>query len=91
MTLTADDLIALAYGEAYRPAGVLLATLIWAVPLALVSGHYRYALVACDRERLEFRGNAIGAGIAIGLGVLLIPSYGAFAGAVRWWRRRSPY
>ena len=81
VTLLADDLMALAYGQAYRPAGRLLAVLIWAVPLALVSGHYRYALVACDRERLEFRGNAIGATVAIGLGMLFIPSNGAFSGA----------
>jgi O-antigen/teichoic acid export membrane protein len=82
VTLLADDLIALAYGEAYRPAGRLLAVLIWAVPLALISGHYRYALIACDHERLEFRCNAIGAAVAVCLGVLLIPSHGAFAAAV---------
>ena len=82
VTLLADDIIALAYGEAYRPAGRLLAVLIWAVPLALVSGHYRYALIACDHERLEFRCNAIGAAVAVGLGVLLIPSHGAFSAAV---------
>jgi len=82
VTLLADDIIALAYGEAYRPAGRLLAVLIWAVPLALVSGHYRYALIACDHERLELRCNAIGAVVAVGLGVLLIPSHGAFSAAV---------
>jgi O-antigen/teichoic acid export membrane protein len=52
------------------------------VPLALVSGHYRYALIACDRERLEFRCNAISAAVAVGLGVLLIPWQGAFAAAI---------
>jgi O-antigen/teichoic acid export membrane protein len=60
----------------------LLAVLIWAVPLALVSDHYRYALIACDCERLEFRSTAIGAAVAVGLGLLLIPSYGALAAAV---------
>jgi O-antigen/teichoic acid export membrane protein len=82
VTLLADDLIALAYGEAYRSAGRLLAVLIWAVPAALLSGHYRYALVACDHEQLEFRCNAIAAAVAIALGVLLIPAYGAFAAAL---------
>jgi len=82
VTLLADDIIALAYGEAYRPAGRLLAVLIWAVPLALASGHYRYALIACDHERLEFRCNAIGAAAAVVLGVLLIPFHGAFSAAV---------
>jgi len=82
VTILADDIAALMYGEAYRSAGRLLAVLIWAVPLALVSGHYRYAMIACDHERREFRCNAIGASAAIGLGVLLIPPYGAFAAAV---------
>jgi O-antigen/teichoic acid export membrane protein len=80
VTLMADDLIALAYGEAYRPAGRLLAVLIWAVPVALVSGHYRFALIACDHERAELRANAIGAAVAVGLGVALIPALGAFGG-----------
>jgi len=82
VTLLADDLVALAYGEAYRPAGRLLAVLIWAVPVALVSGHYRFALIACDHERLELRGNAIGAAVAVGLGLLLIPSRGALSAAL---------
>lgn len=82
VTLLAGELVALAYGDAYRPAGRLLAVLIWAVPLALVGGHYRSALIACDHERLEFRCNAIGAGVALGLAVLLIPMYGAFAAAL---------
>jgi O-antigen/teichoic acid export membrane protein len=81
-TILADDIAALMYGEAYRSAGRLLAVLIWAVPLALVSGHYRYALIACDHERQEFCCNVIGASVAVVLGVLLIPSQGAFAAAV---------
>ncbi len=81
MTILADEVTSLAFGEAYRGAGRMLAVLIWAVPLALVSGHYRYALVACDQERLEFRGNAIGAVMAVLLASLLIPRHGAVAAA----------
>jgi O-antigen/teichoic acid export membrane protein len=72
----------LAYGETYRPAGAVLAVLIWAVPVALLNGHYRYALVACDHERLEFRSNAIAAVVAVVLGFILIPRYGAFGAAL---------
>jgi O-antigen/teichoic acid export membrane protein len=82
VTLLSSDIIAIAYGEPYRPAGRLLSILIWAVPVALLSGHYRYALVACDHERLEFRCNAIAAVVAIVLGIVLIPFYGATAAAV---------
>ncbi len=81
VTFLADDIVVLAYGEAYRPAGRLLAVLIWAVPVALASGHYRYALIACDHERVEFRANAIGAVVAVALGTLLIPWHGALAAA----------
>jgi O-antigen/teichoic acid export membrane protein len=82
VSILADEIMALIFGEAYRPGGRLLAVLIWAVPLALVNGHYRYALIACDHERLELRCNAIGAAVAASLGVLLIPARGALSGAV---------
>ncbi len=82
VTLLSNEIVALAYGNAYRPAGPLLAMLIWAVPLALVSGHYRNALIACDHERLEFRCTAIGALAALGLGLVLIPFHGAFSAAL---------
>jgi len=82
VTVLADDIIALAYGEAYRPAGRILAVLIWAIPLALLSGHYRYVLIACDHERLDFRSNAIGAASAAVLGALSIPWQGAVSAAV---------
>jgi O-antigen/teichoic acid export membrane protein len=82
VSLLAGDIVALAYGAAYRPAGPLLAVLIWAIPLALVGGHYRSALIATDHERLEFRCNAVGALVAVGLGALLIPSRGAMAAAL---------
>jgi O-antigen/teichoic acid export membrane protein len=82
VTLLANDIADLAYGAAFRPAGPLLAVLIWAVPLALVGGHYRCALIACDHERLEFRCNAVGAVVAVVLGVLLIPLHGALSAAL---------
>lgn len=81
-TVLAQDLMALVYGEAYRSAGRMLSVLIWALPVALLSGHYRYALVACDHERLELRCNAIAAGMAVILGMLLIPTYGASGAAL---------
>ena len=68
--------------------GRLLAVLIWAVPPPC-SGHYRYALIACDHERLEFRCNAIAAVVALVLGVVLIPIYGASRRPWFWSPRRS--
>src|SRR5262249_41942997 len=50
-------------------------------PLALVSGHYRCVLIACDHARLDFRSNAVGAASAAVLGALSIPWQGAMSAA----------
>lgn len=47
----AETLVRLAYGEAFAPAGSLLALLIWSIPLSVVSGHYRNVLIGFDRQR----------------------------------------
>ena len=41
----------LAYGAAYENAAAPFSVLVWAVPVALISGHYRYALVAYNLQK----------------------------------------
>ena len=50
-TALAETLVRLAYGDAFTPAGPLLALLIWTIPLSIVSGHYRNVLIGFDRQR----------------------------------------
>ena len=52
VTLLANDLLGLLFGTGYEPGSKLLALLIWMIPLSLISGHYRYALIAHNQQRL---------------------------------------
>jgi O-antigen/teichoic acid export membrane protein len=80
-TAFASPLIGLVYGSQYDGAAGIFRVLIWLIPLALVSGHYRYALIAADKQRLEFLTAACGAALNILLNLALIPSYGASGAA----------
>lgn len=80
-TAFAGPIIALIYGPQYEKAVPALKVLIWLIPLALMSGHYRYALIAYDRQRLEFFTAACGAALNILLNLFLVPLYGPLAAA----------
>ena len=44
----ASPLMTLIYGATFAPAAEPFAVLVWLVPLALFSGHYRYTLIGYD-------------------------------------------
>jgi O-antigen/teichoic acid export membrane protein len=79
-TAFAEPVIALVYGPQYHQAVAVLRVLIWLIPLALISGHYHYTLVAYDKQQLQFLSMACGAGANVLLNLVLIPTYGG-AGA----------
>jgi O-antigen/teichoic acid export membrane protein len=80
-TLLADPLINLVYGAEYAQTVATLKVLIWVLPIALLSGHYRYALIACDRQRDEFISSLWAAAISVLLGFVLIPKFAALGAA----------
>lgn len=80
-TVFAEPIITLLYGPPYREAAMAFRVLIWLIPLALMSGHYRYVLIAYNRQRLEFLSAACGAGLNVLLSLCLIPSYGLLGAA----------
>ena len=75
-TALAEPVVASVYGSQYQEAVAPFRILIWFIPLALVSGHYRYVLIAYDRQQLEFLGAACGASVNVILNLALIPLYG---------------
>jgi O-antigen/teichoic acid export membrane protein len=79
-TAFAEPVIALIYGPQYHEAVAILRVLIWLIPLALISGHYHYTLVAYDKQQLQFLSMACGAGANVLLNLCLVPTYGG-AGA----------
>jgi O-antigen/teichoic acid export membrane protein len=76
----ASLVIQLLYGPDYVASIGPLQILIWVIALTLLSGHYRYALIACGRQQLEFVTSAVGAGLNVALNLMLIPRFG-MAGA----------
>ena len=53
-TLVGRELTALAYGAEFAEAGVYVAGLMWAIPIAAIGGHFRFVLIGYDRQRTLF-------------------------------------
>jgi len=81
-TLFARDALRMAYGPRFKEASGSFSILIWILPVAIFSGHYRYALIASNLQHLEFCCTATAAVVAIGLGFVLIPRYEAEGAAL---------
>jgi O-antigen/teichoic acid export membrane protein len=77
----AEPVLTLIYGSQYREGVMVFRILIWFIPLTLMSGHFRFALIGYNQQRLEFAIAACGAGLNIVLNLLLIPMFGMVGGA----------
>jgi O-antigen/teichoic acid export membrane protein len=82
VSLLARPIITTAYGAAYAGSADVLAVLAWMLPVSMISGHYRYTLLACDRQRALFVLVAVSAAVAIAFCLVLIPMFGAVGAAV---------
>jgi O-antigen/teichoic acid export membrane protein len=80
--ILAGPMITLVYGEHYAPAAGVLMILIWVLPIALLSGHYRYVLIAFNHQKAEFFSSVIGAVTSIVLGFVLISRYSTYGAAI---------
>lgn len=81
LSLLAGDLLRLAYGPGFAPGGYLFSTLVWIIPVALLSGHCRYTLIAYNRQVSLFRCTAVAATVVVLLCLLLVPRIGALGSA----------
>ena len=81
-TALAGPLLSTVYGAQYEPAVTVFQVLIWLIPLALVSGHFRYSLIAYDRQGLEFFTAACGAALNVILNLAFNASAGIIGAAV---------
>jgi PST family polysaccharide transporter len=79
-TLLAPLVIRVVYGEGFAPAVLPLRIVIWMVPVAWLSGHFRYTLIAGGRQGLECAGAVLAAAAGAILAVLWVPAAGS-AGA----------
>lgn len=81
-TLLAAPVSALAFGAEFGPTGPLLAVLVWALPIHLISGHARFALIAAGEARAQMQAQAFGVAVtAVGCATL-VPRLGALGAAI---------
>lgn len=78
----ARPIITMIYGPSYLEAADVFAVIVWFVPLALVSGNYRYTLIAYGRQRLELVAAAAGTAVNALVAVGLVPRIGLLGAAV---------
>ena len=81
-TLAAERISVLVFGSEFREAGLSMAILMWCVPITLLGGHARWALIAIEQQRYVAIARACGLITTIVAGLLLIPKYGAVGGSL---------
>lgn len=81
MTILAREALTIAYGPSFAAAAGLFELMVWMLPLAMLSGHYRYILIAYEQQDSLLRCTIVSAAVAVLLGFLLVPGLGAL-GAV---------
>ncbi len=76
ITLTADQLILLFFGQQYAPAIQALKILIWFLPFSYVNGITQYLLIAVNRQRYLTIAFVIGTAFNLVANLIAIPLYG---------------
>ena len=72
---TAPDLLALLYGPNFREAARSFSVLVWMLPVAMLSGHHRYILIAYKQQGRLLVCTSVSAASAVILGLILVPRY----------------
>jgi O-antigen/teichoic acid export membrane protein len=75
LTAVAPQLLVMVYGENFRDAWRSFSILAWMLPVAMVSGHHRYILLAYNQQKRLFWCVAASAVTAMGLSLILVPRY----------------
>lgn len=81
LTMIAPELLGFLYGPSFRVASASFAILAWMLPIAMLSGHHRYILVAYGHQRQLLRCTTFSAVAAVILGFVLVPLYGGSGAA----------
>jgi len=74
-TALAPELLTLIYGPYFRGASHSLMILVWMLPVAMLSGHHRYILIAYNHQKRLLYCTALSAAAAVLLGFMLVPIY----------------
>ena len=80
--LVSVQLSELIFGSKFIQTAKVLNILIWALPITLLSGHARWALIAAGHQRCVFYAQVCGLIVTIILCWVLVPLYQATGGAI---------
>jgi len=80
-TLIAPLLIPAIYGAAYVTAVRPFQIVIWMIPVAWFSGHFRFSLIAAGQQRWEFAASATTALVTVITAVLFVHYWGSVGAA----------
>jgi PST family polysaccharide transporter len=75
LTALAPQVMTLVYGASFRDGWRSFAVLVWVLPVAMLSGHHRYILVAYNHQKWLLVSTSIAAAVAVVLAFVLIPPY----------------
>jgi O-antigen/teichoic acid export membrane protein len=75
LTVVAPTLLVLLYGPNFQGAAQSFSILAWMLPVAMLSGHYRYILIAYGRQNRLLLCTTISAVAAVALGFALVPRF----------------
>jgi len=81
-TLAAERISVFVFGSEFRQAGLPMAVLMWCLPITLLAGHARWALIAIDEQRFVAIAHGCGVVTTILAGLLLIPRFGAVGASI---------
>ena len=82
LSLIGEPLLVLGFGNSFAEAAPAFAVLIWALPVTLLSGHARWALIAKGLQRYVLVAHLAGAVAVIAVGLALTGRYGALGAAM---------
>jgi len=75
LTVVSPLVLTLIYGPLFREAWPSFSVLVWMLPVAMLSGHHRYILVAYNQQKWLLLSTIVSAGAAVGLSFILVPLY----------------
>jgi PST family polysaccharide transporter len=81
LTALAPQVLTLIYGPSFRDGARSFAVLVWMLPVAMLSGHHRYILIAYNHQNWLLRCTSIAAAVAVVLAFALVPWYKDFGAA----------
>jgi O-antigen/teichoic acid export membrane protein len=73
-TLGARLVIDLVFGDRFGPGVPVFRAMVWVIPIAWMSGHIRYSLIAAEHSRKDYQAALVGAGTTVALTLLLLPA-----------------